>query len=69
MGELIELSYRRFPRLIIETLVRSGYLLRSERHKPGAVVCAWNCLKQDSARDRAQADALMMQTDAKPQAS
>ena len=45
MGQLIELSYRRFPRRIIDTLVRSGYLLPAERHKLAAAMRAWDCLR------------------------
>ena len=37
MGELIELSYRHFPPLVIEKLIRNGYLRFSDRHKPEAV--------------------------------
>ena len=54
MGQLIELSYRRFPRRIIDTLVRSGYLLPAERHKLAAAMRAWDCLRQDAARTLGQ---------------
>ena len=50
MGELIELSYRRFPRLILDTLIRAGYLLHAERHKPDAATRAWDRLRRDAAR-------------------
>ena len=49
MGELIELSYRHFPPLVIEKLIRNGYLRFSDRHKPEAVKRAWNRLRQHTA--------------------
>ena len=48
MGELIELSYRRFPRQIIDTLIKARYLLHTDRHKLGAVKRAWDCLRRDA---------------------
>jgi hypothetical protein len=51
MGELIEPSYRHFPPLIIDKLIRNGYLRFSDRHKPEAVKRAWDRFRQDvSAR-------------------
>ena len=46
MDELIELSYRRFPRHVIEKLVRTGFLRSSERHKPEAVAIACDRFRQ-----------------------
>lgn len=50
MGELIELSYCRFSRHVIDKLIRAGYLLPSERHKLTAVTSAWERFRQDLAR-------------------
>jgi hypothetical protein len=50
MGELIELSYRRFPKQIIDTLIKARYLLHTDRHKPSAVKRAWDCLRRDATR-------------------
>lgn len=47
MGELIELSYRRFPRHVIDKLVRTGYLAEARRHQIDAVEIAWERLRQD----------------------
>ena len=47
MGDLIELSYRRFSRHLIEALFRAGYLRYADRHKLGAVTRAWTRAKQD----------------------
>jgi hypothetical protein len=49
MGELIELSYRHFPPLIIEKLVRNGYLRFADRHKPDAVKRPWDRFREHSA--------------------
>jgi hypothetical protein len=46
MGELIELSYRYFSPLIIQKLIRSGYLRFSDRHKPEAAMRAWDCYRK-----------------------
>jgi hypothetical protein len=50
MGELIELSYRHFSRLIIQKLIRAAYLRSSERHKPEAVQRAWNRFREHASR-------------------
>jgi hypothetical protein len=46
MGELIDLPYRRFPRHVIDKLVRVGYLQSSERHKVEEVTLAWDRFRQ-----------------------
>jgi len=58
MGHLIELSYRDFPPLIIEKLIRNGYLRFSERHKPEAVKRAWNRFREDVSRSVRNGDDL-----------
>jgi hypothetical protein len=50
MGELIELSYRRFPSLVIQKLIRDGYLRFSDRHKPEAVARAWDLFRDHVSR-------------------
>jgi hypothetical protein len=50
MGELIELSYRHVPPLIIEKLVRNGYLRWVDRHKPEAVKRAWDRFRENASR-------------------
>jgi hypothetical protein len=50
MGKLIELSYCRFGRHVIDKLVRAGYLLSSQRHDVAAVTSAWERFRQDIAR-------------------
>jgi hypothetical protein len=54
MGELIELSYRRFPRQIIDVLIKAGYLVNKERHNPNAVERAWDNLRKGAKRTPAQ---------------
>jgi hypothetical protein len=49
MGDLIELPYCHFSPLIIEKLIRNGYLRFSDRHKPEAVKRAWDRLRQHTA--------------------
>jgi hypothetical protein len=46
MGELIDFPYRRFPRQIIDKLIRAGYLQSSERHNADAVTRAWDRFRQ-----------------------
>jgi len=46
MGELIDLPYRRFPRKMIDKLIRTGYLQASQRHRVEAVTRAWDRFKQ-----------------------
>ena len=50
MGDLIELSYRLFPRHVIDKLVRAGYLADSRRHQVDAVKIAWDRFRQDVDR-------------------
>jgi hypothetical protein len=50
MGDLIELSYRHFPPLIIQKLVRNGYLRWADRHKPEAVKRAWDRFREHASR-------------------
>ncbi len=50
MGDVIELAYQHYSRHVIEKLVRAGYLLHSQRHKPAAVKLAWDRLKRDMDR-------------------
>jgi hypothetical protein len=50
----LKLSYRRFPRLILDTLIRAGYLLHAERHKPDAAMRAWDRLKARRRKNAAQ---------------
>jgi hypothetical protein len=50
MSELIKLPDRRFPSHVIEKLVRTGYLLNSERLNPTAVERAWERFEQDLQR-------------------
>jgi hypothetical protein len=49
MGQLIELSYRYFPRLIIEKLIRNGYLRYSDHHRPEAVKRAFDRFREHAA--------------------
>jgi hypothetical protein len=42
MGDLVELSYRHFPPVLIQKLIRTGYLSFPDRHKPEAVKRAWD---------------------------
>lgn len=49
MGQLIDLSYRHFPRLIIEKLIRNGYLRWSNRHRPDAVKRAFDRFREHAA--------------------
>jgi hypothetical protein len=50
MGDLIELSYRHFSPLIIQRLIRTGYLRFSDRHKPEAVKRAWDRFREHASR-------------------
>jgi hypothetical protein len=50
MGDLIELSYRHFSPLIIQKLIRTGYLRFSERHKLEAVKRAWDRFREHASR-------------------
>ena len=54
MGELIELSYRCFPLTAHRHPYQGRVLAVTERHKPGAVKRAWDCLRRDAARTSAQ---------------
>jgi hypothetical protein len=40
MGDVVELSYRRFTRYVIDKLVRTGYLAASRRHQLDAASSA-----------------------------
>lgn len=50
MGDLIELSYRHFPPLLIQKLIRTGYLHFPDRHKPEAVKRAWDRFREHVSR-------------------
>ena len=49
MGDLIELPYRHFSPLIIQKLIRNGYLPFSDRHKPEAVKRAWDHFREHAS--------------------
>jgi hypothetical protein len=50
MGDLIELSYRHFPPLLIQKLIGTGYLRFPDRHKPEAVRRAWDRFREHVSR-------------------
>jgi hypothetical protein len=50
MGDVVELSYRRFTRYVIDKLVRTGYLAASRRHQLDAAKSAWDRFRQDIDR-------------------
>ena len=50
MGDIIDFPYRRVPRLVVDRLVRSGYLANSNRWKTSVVVTAWERFKHDVDR-------------------
>jgi hypothetical protein len=50
MGDVFELSYCRFPRHVVDKLVRTGYLAASRRHQLDAVEIAWDRFRHDVDR-------------------
>ena len=50
MGDLIELSFRHFSPLLIQKLIRTGYLSFPDRHKPEAVKRAWDRFREHISR-------------------